>query len=198
MEDIINEIIYRSLGKQEMTISDEERIRGISKEYRYNIEKTAIKRKLLPFVADFMVNHHIDEKYWNEYLNKFRYRNECALNEMLHILTVFGEAQVGNVYPIENFGALLESGKDIAMFASGDIDLYAQCENHKEIHDIMTSLGWVKKKGDDYLGYYYEKDSCPVDVNIMWNWQAKIIPMRSCFSKLSVEKAKYTWGGVLR
>lgn len=140
------------------------------------------KKKLLPFVARLMITLNLDVDMWTGILESYRIRNSNAKRELEKIFHTLREHGAADCYPIENFAALLASGEDIGMFASGDIDVYAGQADHETVHSVMTELGYTRTVANEYQGYYYTKDDIPVGINMMWTWQSRRnIPFRTVF-----------------
>ncbi len=131
------------------------------------------QKKAAPFIAC----HHLllgQDCAANEaLLVSFRARNEQALAQLQEIFAAFYAEGIKDCFPIENFAALLESGADLALFASGDIDIYGGRADHAAVHGVMTRLGYERLQGNDRWGYFYKKAGAPVEINILWQWQSK-------------------------
>ena len=52
-------------------------------------------------------------------------RNSLILDELNSIFTLFKEYNIQKVFVTENFATVLSSNTDIALFSSGDIDIFA-------------------------------------------------------------------------
>lgn len=138
------------------------------------------RKKLLPFVARFMLALGLDIDMWKDILESYRNRNSNAKQELERVFHALRAHGAADCYPIENFAALLASGEDIGLFASGDIDVYAGQADHDTVHAVMTELGYTCNSANSYQGNYYRKDSSPVGINMMWMWQSRRnIPFRT-------------------
>lgn len=104
------------------------------------------KKKILPFAANAFVACGLDKDFWEPILLQYRQRNQrilCALDE---VYSELGRQGVTRMFVSENFAALLASGNDLALFASGDIDNHADpCEKEK-IYRAFEVLGYKRKE----------------------------------------------------
>ena len=106
----------------------------------------AKERKVLPFAANTMINLDMDTEFWNSVLCDFRERNDSILEALNEAYSALRRHGVKKMFVSENFGALLSSGNDIGLFASGDVDNYADpCEKDK-IYHAFEDLGYSRKE----------------------------------------------------
>ena len=113
------------------------------RERLYDIAKA---KKILPFAANSFVYCDIDTSFWSGILNEYRERNEKILVCLDNAYTALKAHGVKKMFVSENFGALLSANEDIALFASGDIDNYADFEERDNIYSAFESLGWTRKE----------------------------------------------------
>ena len=109
----------------------------------YNLKK---KKKILPFAANTFVHYQLDADFWHVILDEYRNRNKsilCFLNKVYKALEQEG---VNKMFVSENFAALLESGNDIALFASGDVDNYADPSEKLKIYSAFEKIGCSRKE----------------------------------------------------
>ena len=117
-------------------------INNYSLENAADLKETLKTKKVRPVVGKMMVGLGIDTEYWDKEYNFFLNRNKAVIEEIDHI---FGELQKSGVTKIiayENFGALLSSGTDTALYSSGDVDLFADVSQKDMIVQVMESLGY--------------------------------------------------------
>ena len=98
-------------------------------------------RKILPFAAKTFCNLDIDSEFWLLILEQYRERNKKIVSFLDVAYEALRDFGVKNAFVTENFGALLTSGRDIGLFASGDVD---NCydENEKEkLYQALQSIG---------------------------------------------------------
>lgn len=136
-----------------------------------DLKETLTTKKVRPVVGKMMVGLGVDVDHWQKEYDLFLNRNMAVIEEIDH---VFGELQkngVAKMFAYENFGALLSSGTDIALYSSGDVDLYADVEQKDKIVEIMGTLGYKPT-----LDIYHErsimteflKEGGVIRVNIDW------------------------------
>lgn len=136
-----------------------------------DLKETLTTKKVRPVVGKMMVGLGVDVDHWQKEYDLFLNRNMAVIEEIDH---VFGELQkngVAKIFAYENFGALLSSGTDIALYSSGDVDLYADVEQKDKIVEIMGTLGYKPT-----LDIYHErsimteflKEGGVIRVNIDW------------------------------
>lgn len=133
------------------------------------------KKKMLPYVASMLVRAGIDENKWSPILLKYRDRNQAVVTELNVIYEAMGQAGVRKMYASENFGALLNSGRDIGLFASGDMDNCADFSEKAKIDAAFQSLGY--RCEDRYAGKtictssYYNENRLPEGFYIGLCWE---------------------------
>lgn len=184
LKNIIEDIFYESLDFAPL---DKDKILEIKANYsavKQSLIESAKKRKMMPFVACLMVELNLDREYWESVLCEYRTRNSVAKEQLNDVFAALKVNGIEQCYPIENFAALLTSDTDIAMFASGDVDIYAGHADHDAIHRVMTGLGYDRTVFNEYQGYYYKKEDLPVGINMMWMWQSrKNMPFHTAFDQ---------------
>jgi len=112
-------------------------------EGRNKIVARAKKKKIIPATAMLMCKLGIDNEYWKSISDEYRARNESLveiLDEVYSALRANGVTKMGVV---ENFGALLASGQDLAMFGSGDVDSYADITEKDRIYNVFNNMGYA-------------------------------------------------------
>ena len=124
-----------------------ERIKTVYKENgREEIYEFAKNKKILPFAANAFANNGIEVDFWNEVLNTYRIRNEIILSFLDKVYKSLHEMGVRKMFVSENFAALLSAKLNIALFASGDIDNFADPEEKEKIYHAFESLGCRRKE----------------------------------------------------
>lgn len=106
----------------------------------------AKKKKILPFAANAFVSNGIDKDFWDDVLKEYRERNERILSFLDKAYRSLREAGVRKMFVSENFAALLSSKADLALFASGDIDNYADPAEKERIYQAFDCLGCERKE----------------------------------------------------
>lgn len=128
-------------------------INNYSLENATDIKETLKTKKVRPVVGKMMMGLGVDVEYWEKEYNFFLNRNKAVIEE---IDRVFGELKkkgVSKIFAYENFGALLSSGTDVALYSSGDVDLYADVDQKDKIVEIMGALGYKPT-----LDIYHERN----------------------------------------
>ena len=115
-----------------------------------NVYEWTRRKKMLPFVAAMLVKARIDVEKWEPIIDKYRERNTLVRQQLSHVYATMEKAGVKKMFISENYGALLNSGRDIGLFASGDLDNCADLSEKKNIDLVFESLGYTKK--DRYSG----------------------------------------------
>lgn len=140
-----------------------------------NVYEKTRKKKMLPYVASMIVRSEIDINNWAPVLENYRNRNKAVVDELSVIYEKMWEAGVRKMFVSENFGALLNSGRDIGLFASGDMDNCADLSEKHNIDNVFKSLGY--KSEDRYSGKtlctssYYNERRLPEDFYIGLCWE---------------------------
>ena len=133
------------------------------------------KKKMLPFVANMLVTHQIDEGNWKQILEKYRNRNTAVRDELAVVFKAMEDAGVRKLFVSENYGALLNSGRDIALFASGDLDTCADLSEKEKIDSVFEGMGYTVK--NRYSGKtlcttsYYNQQRLPDDFYFGVCWE---------------------------
>lgn len=104
---------------------------------------SAASMKVLPFLANLLISIDVDKDYWDKVLSKYRERNNEILLETEQIFAQFSDFSIEKVFLTENFAALLASGNDIALFCSGDIDIFADISEKEKVYLSFKKLGYV-------------------------------------------------------
>ena len=98
-------------------------------------------RKVLPFAAKTFCNLNMDTSFWMPVLEEYRERNTKIVAFLDAAYKALRDYGVKNAFVTENFGALLTSGRDIGLFASGDVDnCYDENEKDK-LYQALQSIG---------------------------------------------------------
>jgi len=140
-------IINRELDKSEIIeIKQVYNSMGFTKCYAL-----AEKHKLLPFIAKLLNEIGVDIVHWLPIINSYRTRNLHVLHELTKIYEIFYLNGIHKVFVTENFGAMLSADTDIGLFASGDIDNYADIAEYDRICAAFSQRGYKKK--DRFSGH---------------------------------------------
>lgn len=140
-----------------------------------NVYETTKKKKMLPYVASMLVRAGVDEVNWQPVMMSYRKRNYAVIDELNVLYDAMWKAGVRKMFVSENFGALLNSGRDIGLFASGDMDNCADYSEKEKIDSVFESLGY--RCEDRYSGKtictssYYNQKCLPDNFYIGLCWE---------------------------
>lgn len=107
------------------------------------LKSMSVKAKMLPFLAKLLLCLDIDKPYWQTVYDRYADRNRKVLQQLHSVYEQLHAAGCKKVFVSENFGAMLASGSDIALFASGDIDNYADAAEYPLIKQTLLSCGYT-------------------------------------------------------
>lgn len=119
-----------------------------SRQVRDEILELCKTKKYTPVVARYLMDLGIEAEFWKAKYNEFLQRNRCILDFVRKLFNRFADKGISTPFVYENFGALLDSGTDIALYASGDVDLCADIAEYSAIVEVMDSLGFVERQGN--------------------------------------------------
>lgn len=136
-----------------------------------DLKETLKKKKVRPVVGKMMVSLGVDEEYWKNEYDYFLNRNKAVISEIDRIFCELRKNGITRIIAYENFGALLSSGSDLALYSSGDVDLFAGVSYKDEITQIMQSLGYkptLDFHDERKIMTEYLKEDGIIRVNIDW------------------------------
>lgn len=134
-----NSIIIRTEGLLEQ---EKELVASVYKENgKEAMYEYFTKKKILPFAAKTFCNLDIDTDFWMPILEEYRDRNKKIIVFLNDAYTKMREFGVKKVVLSENFAALLTSGRDVGLFASGDVDNCYDPSEKDKIYAALESLG---------------------------------------------------------
>lgn len=111
-------------------------------EGREKIFAHAKKKKIIPGCASLFTKLNIDKKYWKPIADSYRERNEKIVKCLDTVYQTLTNSGATRVAVVENFGALLYSEQDLAMFGSGDADNFADINQKDAIDKTFKNLGF--------------------------------------------------------
>lgn len=181
------ELFYTVSVKDRLGSNEVERlVRPLYEEEGFNnVYEWTRKKKMLPYVASMLVRSGIDETNWAPVLNNYRKRNKAVVSELNIIYKEMSKAGVQKMFVSENFGALLNSGRDLGLFASGDMDNCADLSEKSIIDIVFKSLDY--RCEDRYSGKtivsssYYNESRLPADFHIGLCWEPLSRMKLPCF-----------------
>ena len=113
---------------------------------REAMHQMAKKKKILPFAANAFCACDLDKDFWEPVLEQYRQRNKAVLQCLDRAYAELARQGVTKMFVTENFGALLSSGNDIGLFASGDVDNHADPAEKEKIYRAFEALGYTRKE----------------------------------------------------
>ncbi len=132
---------------RELPPGDEAAIIGLYQtEGREKIYEYARGKKILPFVAVLLSKIGLDTDYWNDVASAYRKRNEAVIACLDTLFCGFSKKGVKQVFVTENFGAILAADVDKCLFASGDVDMYADPKEKERIYEVFAQLGYRQEE----------------------------------------------------
>lgn len=137
---IIRNAFSRAVPAEQTRVETE---RCYSKQVRDEIMEICVTRKYTPVVAYYLMQLNIDTDFWSQQYAFFKTRNENILAFVTKLFDVFEAQKITSPFVYENFGALLESGTDIALYASGDVDICASYSEFNAICRVMNDYGFI-------------------------------------------------------
>ncbi len=163
-------------------------IGGYNNSTRSTLFEVSKSKKILPFIGNLMCRINLDKEFWDPVVTRYRTRNQYMLEVLNSVFTSFQTHDVTKVFVYENFGALLASGSDLALFASGDIDLYADPSERISIEKSLADCGFHPKYNNSsrelVASYFYNTDLLE-DFHVIVMWQPlsrKKLPFRTDIS----------------
>ena len=130
-----------------LSVEEIEHIRSIYDKYgQEEIYEYLKSKKILPFAARTLCNYDIEVVFWTEILESFRIRNQKILNYLDRVYSLINSYGIRKMFVSENFGALLSANEDISLFASGDIDNYADVSEKEKLYQVFEELGCRRKE----------------------------------------------------
>lgn len=117
-----------------------------SEEVKNEIIELSKQKKYLPFVARHLLNLGIDTKFWQEQYDFYKNRNKIIIEFVTKLFDDFHNESINSIFVYENFGGLLVSGGDTALFSSGDVDMCADKTEFEKIDRVFKKYGFELKK----------------------------------------------------
>ena len=122
-----------------------------SEQVKEEVLELSKQKKYIPFVARHLMQLGIDRDFWAQQYHFYLKRNKVILAFIAEIFEEFFQQSIKTVFVYENFGGLLSSGSDLALYSSGDVDLCADRSEFDKINAIMLKRGFRLKKEKDSL-----------------------------------------------
>lgn len=162
-------------------------------------------KKYTPVVARYLIELGIDADFWQAKYDEFLQRNRNILGFVSRLFDLFAERGINSPFVYENFGALLESGTDITLYASGDVDLCANIADYSAIIEVMNSLGFAEHQGNVKFfnmfrtGFQGKIGEMDYRINVMFTPLVRYkLPIRISKAILSPENFQFYEGTKIR
>lgn len=172
MNEYVNNVINMSFSSLPYKKSDiDYTINGYTNENKNELLKIAKKKKVLPVVGKFLCSINVDVEEWEKHYNFFKERNENVIRQVNEVFKQLHSKGINRIAVYENFGALLYSDTDIALYSSGDVDFYADVKDKKIIVEALEELGYVVTDDISHrrnlMTEFLKKDAV-IRINIGW------------------------------
>lgn len=142
-----------------------------TEENRKQLIQTAKKKKVLPVVGKMMVSLQLDKVYWEKHYLFFKDRNLAVTQLMDKVFAAFEAAGVRRICAYENYGAMLAAGTDIALYSSGDVDLFADITQKTGIEQVLADYRYYPVCDDNNekgIATEYLKEDGLIRINVAW------------------------------
>lgn len=171
MDERTNRIINLAFKTTQLEIEDEYFIKKNYELCRDEIIDIATKKKVLPVVAKCFMNLCIDNVFWKEKYDYFKNRNREIIDFIIILFKTFNDYGIDKICVFENFGALLLSDTDIALYSSGDVDLFADITYKSQITDVLKLFDYYPLNDDkdnmNIMTEYCKKNGI-IRINVAW------------------------------
>ena len=189
MNPYVDKIINLSFHTKPLSKTQEDFITdGYTPENAQELIRVATKKKVLPVVGKMMSRLALDSHVWEEKYRFFEKRNQEITRLVEDVFQAFTEAGVTRICAFENYGAMLAAETDIALYSSGDVDLYAQPDQKEQIIRVLAGFGY-KPTGDvldrrNIMTEFFAPDAI-VRINVAWK------PLRRLSMPMKADTAGY-------
>lgn len=145
MESYSDRIIKYAYTFDDLSIADKKYvIQNYNENNKNELCNRCKKKKYTPVLANFFCKMQIDYDFWEEKYLYYMSRNRSLIFFIDKIFNEFHSIGANKILLYENFGALLASGTDVALYASGDVDLYADISERTKIDKVLHGNGYSK------------------------------------------------------
>lgn len=172
MNEYVNRVV--NLAFRVVPITSEEKkyvVDGYSETNRKELLRIAEKKKILPVVGKFLCALNLDNGEWKKYYLYFKERNVKVIEQVNEVFVQLHSRMIDHIAVYENFGALLYADTDIALYSSGDVDLFADISYKSQIVNAMEELGYMVTKDSAHersIMTEFLKEGELVRINIGW------------------------------
>lgn len=189
MNPYVNKTINLAFSARPLTCEQESFVKaGYSPENAEELMWIATKKKVLPVVGKLMCSLSLDSAVWEEKYSHFKKRNGEITQLAADVFEACLKAGVNKICAFENYGAMLAADTDIALYSSGDIDLYAEPDQKEQIVQVMNGFGY--KPAADVIDRRnimteFIRDAGSIRINVAWK------PLRRLSMPLKADTSKY-------
>lgn len=163
-------------------------IEGYNESNRSELIRVAEKKKVLPVVGKLLAELDVDREMWLGYYVRFIDRNTEVTKLVASIFEDFKKAGINRICAFENYGALLAAQTDIALYSSGDVDLYADVQQKQDIIKVLSKYGYFPA-GDSIdkrnIMTEFTKSDGIIRINVAWK------PLRRFLLPFRADTTKY-------
>ena len=161
---------------------------GYCPETARELLEVATKKKVLPVVGKLLYHLDLDQPLWEEKYRHFQSRNREITQLVDQVFQAFDRAGIHRICAFENYGAMLAADADIALYSSGDVDLYAEPDQKDRIIHVLDSFGY-QPAGDEadrrnIMTEFIRQDGI-IRINVAWK------PLRRMLLPIKADTAKY-------
>ena len=189
MNEYVNKTINYAFGVNPLTEEGKQFIlNGYTKANREELIRVATKKKVLPVVGKLMMELDIDRDLWEGHYRRFKDRNTRVTELVADVFAAFQSNGITRICAFENYGAMLAAGTDIALYSSGDVDLYAEVDQKGPIIRVLDTFGYkptmdaINKRN---IMTEFLKDDGIIRINVAWK------PLRRFSLPFKAQTAKY-------
>lgn len=189
MNEYVDKVI--NLAFCTVPLTEEEKayiISGYNENNKQEMFETAARKKVLPVVGKMMTSLRVDADFWEEKYTAFKERNIRITELISEVFQRFAKKGIDKICAFENYGAMLAAGTDIALYSSGDVDLYADVSLKQEIIDVMASLNYFPTQDNSHrrnINTEFLKKDGVIRINVAWK------PLRRFLLPITIDAAKY-------
>lgn len=189
MNEYVNQTINCAFRTVPLTQREKQAITdGYTPENQAVLVQTAEQKKVLPVVGKLMCSLGVDTERWNGYYQHFRQRNLAVTRLLADIFQEFQRQGIQEICAFENYGAMLAAGTDIALYSSGDVDLYADPAQKRRIEQVMASFAYFPTQNDSHrrnINTEFLTDGGIIRINVAWK------PLRRYLLPISIPAERY-------
>lgn len=138
---------------------------------RAQLIETATQKKVLPVVGKLMLSLGLDTALWEQHYRHFANRNRQITQLMDQVFRTFDRAGIHRVCVFENYGAMLAADTDIALYSSGDVDLFADITQKEQIQTVLADFQYDPLPDENNrrgIATEFRKKDGLIRINVAW------------------------------